>query len=90
MRRYDLIKEICDSMIELGWAPYQNDHEDGNGQFEMNWDYTDSLETADRHLFFKFMVKSLAEKHGLRATFIVEECISICCAYMPGKQSLPL
>ena len=70
MRRYDLIKEICDSMIELGWAPYQNDHEDGNGQFEMNWDYTDSLETADRHLFFKFMVKSLAEKHGLRATFM--------------------
>jgi len=57
-------------MIELGWAPYQNDHEDGNGQFEMNWDYTDSLVTADRHLFFKFMVKSLAEKHGLRATFM--------------------
>jgi glutamine synthetase type III len=70
MRRYDLIKEICDCMIELGWAPYQNDHEDGNGQFEMNWDYTDSLVTADRHLFFKFMVKSLAEKHGLRATFM--------------------
>ena len=70
MRRYDLIKEICDCMIELGWGPYQNDHEDANGQFEMNWDYSDCLITADRHVFFKFMVKSLAEKHGLRATFM--------------------
>ena len=70
MRRYELIKEICDSMIELGWSPYQNDHEDANGQFEMNWDYSDCLVTADRQTFFKFMVKSLAEKHGLRATFM--------------------
>jgi len=70
MRRYDLIKEICDSMIEMGWGPYQNDHEDANGQFEMNWDYTDCLTTADRHTFFKFMVKTLSEKHGLRATFM--------------------
>ena len=70
MRQYDLIKEICDSMIKLGWGPYQNDHEDANGQFEMNWDYSDCLTTADRHVFFKFMVKSLAEKHGLRATFM--------------------
>ena len=70
MRQYDLIKEICDCMITMGWNPYQNDHEDANGQFEMNWDYTDCLTTADRHTFFKFMVKSLAEKHGLRATFM--------------------
>ena len=70
MRRYELIKEICDSMIELGWKPYQNDHEDANGQFEMNWDYSDCLKTADRHTFFKYMVKTIAEKHGLRATFM--------------------
>ena len=70
MRRYDLIKEICDSMIEMGWGPYQNDHEDANGQFEMNWDYSDCLTTADRHTFFKYMVKTIAEKHGLRATFM--------------------
>ena len=70
MRRYDLIKEICDCMIEMGWGPYQNDHEDANGQFEMNWDYDDCLVTADRHAFFKFMVKTIAEKHGLRATFM--------------------
>jgi glutamate---methylamine ligase len=70
MRRFDVISEICDSMLELGWNPYQNDHEDANGQFEMNWDYDDALKTADRHAFFKYMVKSIAEKHGLRATFM--------------------
>ena len=67
MRRYDVITEICDSMISLGWKPYQNDHEDANGQFEMNWDFSDCLVTADRHAFFKFMVKSIAEKHSLRS-----------------------
>ena len=70
MRRYDVITEICDSMIALGWKPYQNDHEDANGQFEMNWDFSDCLKTADRHAFFKFMTKTIAEKHGLRATFM--------------------
>ena len=70
MRRYDVISEICDAMQTLGWGPYQNDHEDANGQFEMNWEYDDTLLTADRHAFFKYMVKSIAEKHGLRATFM--------------------
>ncbi|MGH8502134.1 MAG: type III glutamate--ammonia ligase [Gammaproteobacteria bacterium] len=70
MRRYDVIADICDAMNALGWGPYQNDHEDANGQFEMNWDYADALTTADRHVFFKFMVKSVAEQHGLRATFM--------------------
>ena len=70
MRRYDVMAEICDAMVELGWKPYQNDHEDANGQFEMNWQYDSALKTADKHAFFKFMVKSIAEKHGLRATFM--------------------
>lgn len=70
MRRYDVITEISEAMEELGWNPYQSDHEDANGQFEMNWDYDEALKTADRHSFFKYMVKSLAEKHGVRATFM--------------------
>jgi glutamine synthetase len=70
MRRYDVIAEISDYMLEMGWGPYQSDHEDANGQFEMNWAFDDALVTADRHSFFKFMVKSVAEKHGLRATFM--------------------
>ena len=60
MRRYEVIAQICDTMTELGWGPYQNDHEDANGQFEINWDYSDALTTADQLAFFKFMVKSIA------------------------------
>ena len=70
MRQYDIVSEICDHMLALGWGPYQNDHEDANGQFEMNWEFDDCLKTADRHTFFKFMVKSVAETQGLRATFM--------------------
>ena len=70
MRRYDVIAEICSSLGQLGWGPYQNDHEDANGQFEINWDFYDCLKTADQLCFFRFLVKSIAEKHGLRATFM--------------------
>lgn len=70
MRRYDVVSEICDAMLDLGWNPYQNDHEDANGQFEMNWDYDDCLLTADRHVFFKYMTRQIAENHGYRATFM--------------------
>ncbi|MEC9460072.1 MAG: type III glutamate--ammonia ligase [SAR324 cluster bacterium] len=77
MRRYDLISEICDHMQTLEWGPYQNDHEDANGQFEMNWDYTEALTTADRHSFFKYMTKTIAEKHGFRATFMPKPISSL-------------
>ena len=70
MRRFDVIAEICDAMIGLGWEPYQSDHEDAQGQFEMNWAFAEATVTADRHSFFKFMARSVAERHGLRATFM--------------------
>ena len=70
MRRFDVIAEISDAMETLGWGPYQNDHEDANGQYEMNWLYAPALVTADRHVFFKYMVRTIAEKHGMRATFM--------------------
>lgn len=70
MRRFDFIAELSDHMETLGWGPYQNDHEDANGQFEQNWGPADALATADRHVFYKYMVKTLAEQHGLRATFM--------------------
>lgn len=70
MRHYDVIAEIGEYMMQMGWEPYQADHEDAIGQFELNWKYDDVLQTADKLSFFKFMLKSVAEKHGLRATFM--------------------
>jgi glutamine synthetase type III len=77
MRRLDVISEITTSMNQLGWGVYQNDHEDANGQFEINWAFNDALTTADQLAFFKFMVKSIAEKHGLRATFMPKPFVNL-------------
>lgn len=70
MRQFDFISTLVRYMEQLGWEPYQCDHEDANGQFELNWTYSDALRTADRHVFFKYMVKTLAEQRGLTATFM--------------------
>lgn len=70
MRQYPVIGKISDAMLDLDWNPYQSDHEDANGQFEMNWDYDDALKTADRHVFFKFMAKTIPEEAGMRAAFM--------------------
>ncbi|UBF28158.1 type III glutamate--ammonia ligase [Kovacikia minuta CCNUW1] len=70
MRQFDFISTVVKNLEQLGWGPYQCDHEDANGQFEINWTYSDALTTCDRHVFFKYMVKTLAEQHGLTATFM--------------------
>jgi glutamine synthetase type III len=77
MRRFDVIAEISDAMESLGWGPYQNDHEDANGQYEMNWAYAPALVTADRHVFFKYMVRTIAERHGMRATFMPKPFVDL-------------
>ncbi|NMF86610.1 type III glutamate--ammonia ligase [Nodosilinea sp. P-1105] len=70
MRQFDLISTLVTYMEDLGWGPYQCDHEDANGQFELNWTYSDAKTTCDRHVFFKYMVKTLAEQRGFTATFM--------------------
>lgn len=69
-RNLDMMTTLIKYMQELGWSPYANDHEDANCQFEINWRYSDALTTADRHTFFKWMVRTVAEQHGLLATFM--------------------
>jgi glutamine synthetase len=72
MRRFGLIGPLLTAMEQLGWGPYQADHEDANGQFEINWTFARALTTADRHAFFKVMVKAMAEQQGLRASFMAK------------------
>jgi glutamine synthetase len=69
-RNLDIMTTLFGYMQELGWDPYANDHEDANCQFEINWTYSNALTTADRHTFFKWMVRTVAEQHGLWATFM--------------------
>ena len=69
-RNLDVMTSLLRSMQELGWGPYANDHEDANCQFEINWLYAEAMTAADRHTFFKWMVRTVAEQHGLWATFM--------------------
>jgi len=69
-RRYDFLTTVSKYCNELGWGNYANDHEDANGQFEQNFTYADALTSCDRTIFFRYMVHTLAEQHGMIATFM--------------------
>lgn len=64
-RMYDHLTTVSTAMNQLGWSNYANDHEDGNGQFECNVTFADALETADRAVFFRYMVETVAQQHGV-------------------------
>ena len=67
-----ILRELNEHINVLGWGNYQTDHEDGNGQYEINTDYTDALTTADRYTFFKMMASQVARKHGCIATHMAK------------------
>ena len=69
-RNLDFVSEVSRHITELGWDNYATDHEDANGQFEQNFNFADALTTADRAIFFRYMVESLAQERGLIATFM--------------------
>jgi glutamine synthetase len=67
-------REVLDEMVAglraVGIDVYQIDHEDGNGQFEINFTYADALKSADSFTFVKMAVSEIAHKHGMIATFM--------------------
>lgn len=67
---FHYVQEIVEAMNRLGWDVYSFDHEDGNGQFEIDFRYADALTTADRITFLKLMVGEIAAKHGYFATWM--------------------
>jgi glutamine synthetase len=69
---YDYLRDMNEALRKLGWGVYQSDHEDANGQYEINFRYADALTTADRFLFFKMLAAETARKHGAIATFMAK------------------
>jgi glutamine synthetase len=69
-RMYDHLADISQAMNSLGWGNYANDHEDGNGQFEQNFEYADALTTADRVATARYLLSVIAERRGMQATFM--------------------
>ena len=66
------LRDIMDGMARVGWDVYQSDHEDANGQYEINFVYSDALTTADRYTFFKMMTSQYAKRHGAIATHMAK------------------
>jgi glutamine synthetase len=69
-RMYDHLTSISAAMNQLGWSNYANDHEDGNGQFEQNFEYSDALTTADRVVTLRYLLSVIAAERGMVATFM--------------------
>jgi len=67
---FPFLDELATAMNGLGWDVYSFDHEDGNSQFEFDFNYANALTMADRYIFFRYMAKTIATKHGLLATFM--------------------
>ena len=64
------LEELVTALIQIGLDVYQIDHEDGNGQFEINYTYTDCLTSADHLILFKMAATEIAKKHGMICTFM--------------------
>jgi glutamine synthetase len=69
-RNLDFVSAVAKNVSGLGWDNYATDHEDANGQFEQNFQFSDALTTADRAIFFRYMVEAMAQERGLIATFM--------------------
>ncbi|WP_319449928.1 MULTISPECIES: type III glutamate--ammonia ligase [unclassified Mycobacterium] len=69
-RMYDHLTTVSSAMNSLGWSNYANDHEDGNGQFEQNFQFADALTTADRVITLRYLLSMIAAERGMIATFM--------------------
>ena len=69
-RMYDHLTAVSAAMNTLGWSNYANDHEDGNGQFEQNFQFADALTTADRVVTLRYLLSMIAAERGMVATFM--------------------
>jgi len=64
------LTELVEAMDDLGWGVYSFDHEDAVGQFEVDFDYCEAGEAADRFVLLRMMACAIARKHGCYATWM--------------------
>jgi len=69
-RSREFLERLVNALIEVGIDVYQIDHEDANGQFEINFTYSDALTSADRMIFFRMAASEIAHELGAICTFM--------------------
>lgn len=62
-------REICLTLLEMGIQPERSHHEEGPGQNEIDFRYSDALTAADNAMNFVTVVKAVAQQNGLWADF---------------------
>ncbi len=70
-------RDIILTLEKLGFEIEASHHEVAPGQHEIDFKYSDALDTADKIVTFKFVVRALAQKHGLHATFMPKPVFGI-------------
>jgi glutamine synthetase len=64
------LEKLANALRGSGIDVYQIDHEDANGQFEINYTYTDCLTSCDHFIFFKMAAGEIANEMGLICSFM--------------------
>lgn len=62
-------REICLTLEDMGIKPETSHHEEGPGQNEIDFRYSDALSAADNAITFKTVVRTVAARNGLYASF---------------------
>lgn len=84
----DCRREIIHTLESMGFEIEASHHEVAEGQHEINFKYADALKCADNTITFKWVVKTVARKHGLHATFMPKPVFGINGSGMHTNQSL--
>jgi glutamine synthetase len=84
----DCRREIIETLEQMGFEIEASHHEVAEGQHEINFKYADALAAADNTVTFKWVVKSIAEKYNLHATFMPKPIFGINGSGMHTNQSL--
>ncbi len=84
----DCRREIIETLEEMGFEIEASHHEVAEGQHEINFKYSDALTAADNTITFKWVVKSVAARYGLYATFMPKPIFGINGSGMHTNQSL--
>ena len=84
----DCRREIIETLETMGFEIEASHHEVAEGQHEINFKYADALAAADNTVTFKWVVKSIAAKYGLHATFMPKPIFGINGSGMHTNQSL--
>jgi len=81
-------RDMILTLERMGFEIEASHHEVAPGQHEIDFKYSDALDTADKIVTFKMVVRTIAQRHGLHATFMPKPIAGVNGSGMHTNQSL--